>query len=330
MGCNDMNKFGCSVPLSDTEQLYVLDGKVLGTDAALNINTEKNACREKMLQVVSLRDDRERLEAAFSSDFVFGENSRTNLLLCSHTNSDDAFRTDETINVKVAENAVVKMFFMQNEHNNSCHNVYLNVDMSAGSYLKIVLISLHGGEIRNNIKVSLNGAHAECDLSGLYLVDGIQKVENRLEVIHNVPDCKSHQLFKGILDDSSYGSFYGIIRVVPDAQRTEAYQANHNLLISKDAKVSSEPQLEIYADDVKCSHGASTGRLDENELFYMRSRGISMKEARLLQQLAFVHSVLEKIDSQELQDRMMDLTERRLRGEFSACSKCSKNCCNKC
>jgi Fe-S cluster assembly protein SufD len=115
--------------------------------------------------------------------------------------------------------------------------------------------------------------------------------------------------------------------VARDAQRTEAYQANHNLLLSRSAKAYAKPQLEIYADDVKCSHGATSGRLDENALFYMRSRGIGRAEARLLQQLAFVYDVLEEIDNEKLRKRLYDLVESRLRGEFGNCENCSMNCC---
>lgn len=323
----DTSKFSCSVPLEDTDQLFLVDGKEQGTGKAFEIKVDKNKELEKMLQVVSIRSDKSQLETSFESNFIFEENSGANLLLCSHTYSMDAFRTAEIINVDIKEGARVKMVFMQNEHNMAHHEVSLNIKMASNSYLKVVLMSLHGGEIKNNIELNLNGEHAECDLSGLYLVDGTQKVENKLSVIHNAPNCKSSQLFKGILDDASVGKFEGIIKVVPNAQKTEAYQANHNLLISHDARINSEPQLEIYADDVKCSHGATTGRLDENELFYMRSRGISLKEAKLLQQLAFVYSVLEKIDNTPLREKMSDLTEKRLRGEFSACQNCSKNCC---
>lgn len=142
-----------------------------------------------------------------------------------------------------------------------------------------------------------------------------------------MPDCISRQLFKGILDDESRATFTGRIVVAKDAQKTEAYQANHNLLISPSAKAYAQPQLEIYADDVKCSHGATSGRLDDNALFYMRSRGIGKQEAKLLQQLAFVYDVLENINNEQLRIRLSDLVESRLRGEFGHCTNCSMNCC---
>ena len=144
---------------------------------------------------------------------------------------------------------------------------------------------------------------------------------------HQVPHCHSNQVFKGILDNNGVAHFDGLIKVVPDAQKTEAYQANHNLLVSPTARAYTRPQLEIYADDVKCSHGATIGRLNPDELFYMRTRGIPVAEARLLQQVAFTNEVVEKISSPELRERMQVLVEKRLRGEFSRCQNCSKNCC---
>ena len=148
-----------------------------------------------------------------------------------------------------------------------------------------------------------------------------------MNIFHNVPECHSSQLFKGILDGESKTSFSGRIYVAKDAQKTEAYQANNNLLASKTAKAYTQPHLEIYADDVKCSHGATVGSLNEDELFYMRSRGIEKGEARLLQQQAFAYAVLEKVSNEHLRERLGSMVESRLRGEFSECSNCSKHCC---
>ena len=222
--------------------------------------------------------------------------------------------------------ASADIVIMQNEHNRATHNTRFDIHIGEGASLRAVILTIHGGVIDNDITVSLDAPHASCDISGLYLVDGTQKVTNTLRVLHRVPDCHSRELFKGILDDSASAYFSGLIHVFPDAQKTEAYQECHNLLLSRDARAFAQPQLEIYADDVKCSHGATNGRLNEDELFYMRSRGIPLKEARVLQQLAFAYAVLDKI-SPELKERMASLTERRLRGEFTDCKSCCRNCC---
>ncbi|MBQ2134034.1 MAG: SufD family Fe-S cluster assembly protein, partial [Bacteroidales bacterium] len=183
------------------------------------------------------------------------------------------------------------------------------------------------GEISNSIDIQLNGKGGECNVNGLYLADGNQRVSTKVNIFHNVPECHSSQLFKGILDGESKTSFSGRIYVAKDAQKTEAYQANNNLLASRTAKAYTQPHLEIYADDVKCSHGATVGSLNEDELFYMRSRGIAKDEAKLLQQQAFAYAVLEKVGNANLRERLHSMVERRLRGEFSECSNCSKHCC---
>ena len=191
--------------------------------------------------------------------------------------------------------------------------VEYDIMLGEGASLKMVFLSLDGALLRNRVRVSMQGRHASCDLSGLYLPGGTQEMGYEILLTHEVPDCHSTQLFKSIVADQAVARFFGLIKVVPDAQKTEAYQANHNLLLSETARAYTKPQLEIYADDVKCSHGATVGRLNEDELFYMRSRGISLPEARLLQQMAFTGEVLEKISSQDLREQMQARVESRLR-----------------
>lgn len=321
------HEFRCRVPMKGTRQLFVVDGGIQGTGKKLSINLEKGERMDEILQVISIRTDESPTRISFENEFIFGSHSTGKILLCSHTFSHSKFVTNEKTKITLEEGADVDFVLMQNEHNAAIHNTDFIINIASGASLKMVFMTLHGGKIHNNLSVSLDGPKALCDLNGLYLTDGHQEVDNTISMVHNSPDCQSHQLFKGILDDSAVARFTGLINVVPGAQKTEAYQANHNLLLSNSAKVFSEPQLEIYADDVKCSHGATNGRLDEEGLFYMRSRGIPLKEARLLQQLAFAYAVLEKIDNDELRERMANLTEQRLRGEFSDCKNCSKNCC---
>ncbi len=189
------------------------------------------------------------------------------------------------------------------------------ITLPEGASLNMVFLSLQG-TVHNRIDVSLEGPQADCRLSGLYLASGDERMDYDILLTHHVPGCRSEQLFKGLLTGRSVTHFDGLIRVVPDAQKTEAYQANHNLLLSDDARAHTRPQLEIYADDVKCSHGATVGRLNPEELFYLRSRGIPLTEARMLQQLAFVGEVLERISSQEQRERLQTRVEERLRSAF--------------
>lgn len=320
-------QFRCRVPMKGTRQLFVVNGGVQGTRTPLSISLDKGQVMEDILQVISVRAEGSPLELSYKNTLSFGEGSQAKILLCSHTFSLDKFVTEEEVDITLGDRAVVDIVVMQNEHNEAVHKAKFNITLGGESSLKISFLTLHGGNIDNNVVVNIEGENANIDLSGLYLVDGKQVVSNTVKMNHNVPNCTSSQLYKGILDDEAVAKFSGIIYVEQDAQKIDSYQANHNLLLSPNAKVHTEPQLEIYADDVKCSHGATIGRLDENELFYLRSRGIAAKEAKILQQMAFAYSVLEKVSNVDLRERMENLVEKRLRGEFSNCRDCSKNCC---
>ncbi len=178
------------------------------------------------------------------------------------------------------------------------------VSLAEGASLRMIFVALGGAQISNRMRIRLAGRHAECTLGGLYLPSGDQQMDFDIRLSHDVPECYSSQLFKGILRDRAQSRFDGLIYVAPDAQKTEAYQANHNLLLSTEARATAKPQLEIYADDVKCSHGATVGRLNEEELFYMRSRGITAEEAARLQQMAFVGEVLALVPDLALRDSL--------------------------
>lgn len=320
-------EFRCRVPLRDARQLFLVDGSVQGAGSPLAFRLEDGEQMDKMLQIIGVRSEGGPQELEFEDTFHFGKGSSGKIIQCAHTFSLDLFKTREKVRITLEEGAAAEFVVMQNEHNRAVHETSYDISLAAGAELKMVFLSLHGGEILNRIEVSLDGENASCELGGLYLTDGDQRMDYDIRLTHNVPSCRSNQLFKGILDDRGKAHFDGLIKVVPDAQKSEAYQANHNLLISSDAKAYTKPQLEIYADDVKCSHGATIGRLNPDELFYMRTRGIPMAEAKLLQQMAFAYEVLEKISSDQLRERMQVLVEKRLRGEFSRCQNCSKNCC---
>ena len=322
-GDPQQEEFRCRVPLKDTEQVFVVDGK--GEKMGLSLG--KGEVLPQMLQVIAVRSGQAAQELAYSSDYVLEERAQAKVLLCSHTLSMEDFVTRENVNVKLAQGAILDMVVMQNEHNKSKHSTSFKVELEAGAVLNLNVITLHGGEISNDIEVALNGKGGECYVNGLYLADGNQRVSTNVNIRHNVPECHSSQLFKGILDGDSITRFSGRIYVAKDAQKTEAYQANNNLLASRTAKAYTQPHLEIYADDVKCSHGATVGSLNADELFYMRSRGIAKDEAKLLQQQAFAYAVLEKVANGSLRERLHSLVESRLRGEFSECSNCSKHCC---
>lgn len=187
------------------------------------------------------------------------------------------------------------------------------ITVGEGESADLVFIIMPGVDADIDLNLFLEGSGAEVNISGLYLCGGSEKVRFSIEMNHKVPFCISRQLFKGIVGGTAKADFYGKIIVAKDAQRTEAYQENHNLLLSDVAKVNTKPQLEIYADDVKCTHGATIGRLNEEEQFYMRSRGITLEEARVLQMVSFASPVLENIKDEKLRAEIQEEIEKSVR-----------------
>ena len=170
-----------------------------------------------------------------------------------------------------------------------------SIEVPGGQRTDMVFLVMPGVSCDVKLDIRLAGEGAEANIYGAYVCGGAEKVKIAVDMHHDLPHCSSRQLFKGIAGGSSRVDFYGKIIVAQDAQKTEAYQENHNILLTDGAKVDTKPQLEIYADDVKCSHGATIGRLSEEEQFYMRSRGITLEDAKVLQMISFIAPVLENI-----------------------------------
>lgn len=188
-----------------------------------------------------------------------------------------------------------------------------NIVLERDAKVEVVVLAMPGVSCDLNMKVRLTGEGAEADIYGAYVCGGDEKVKISVDMHHDLPHCNSRQLFKGIAGGVSKVDFYGKITVAQDAQRTEAYQENHNILLSDGAKVDTKPQLEIYADDVKCSHGATIGRLNEDEQFYMRSRGITLEDAKVLQMISFIAPVLENIPDETQREELSSQFEESIR-----------------
>ena len=188
-----------------------------------------------------------------------------------------------------------------------------NIEVQSGQRSDMVLLVYPGVSCDIKLDVTLAGEGAEANIYGAYVCGGDEKVKIAVDMHHDLPHCNSRQLFKGIAGGKSRVDFYGKIIVAQDAQRTEAYQENHNILLSDDAKVDTKPQLEIYADDVKCSHGATIGRLNEEEQFYMRSRGITLEDAKVLQMISFIAPVLDNIPDPEQREDIAGKFESEIR-----------------
>ena len=188
-----------------------------------------------------------------------------------------------------------------------------SIEVQSGEKAEMILLVLPGVSCDIKLDVRLAGEGSEANIYGAYVCGGQERVKIAVDMHHDLPHCNSRQLFKGIAGGTSKVDFYGKIIVAKDAQRTEAYQENHNILLTDGAKVDTKPQLEIYADDVKCSHGATIGRLNEEEQFYMRSRGITLEDAKVLQMISFIAPVLENIDDEAEREQITAQFESAIR-----------------
>jgi Fe-S cluster assembly protein SufD len=226
----------------------------------------------------------------------------------------------------VGKDALLSLDRLQNENNLSAHINHVYVHQKQSSRFYGTSISLHGGLIRNNLLVRQEDTDCESRLNGLFLGSDRQHVANYVLVDHAGARGTSNQLFKGILDKQATGAFNGKILVRSWAQKIQAFQKNSNILLSDTARMHTKPHLEIYADDVKCSHGATVGQLDPEAMFYLRSRGIGQDEARHLLMYAFAYDIVSQISLPLLNQRLIDLVDKRLRGELSKCSDCDIHC----
>ncbi|HNQ67252.1 MAG TPA: Fe-S cluster assembly protein SufD [Bacteroidales bacterium] len=303
---------------SELNTMFAKDG--------LFIYVPENTKIDKTIQLVNLIHGFGNKNIFKRNLIIVRKNSELSLVICDHTlNNSNNFVIDVTESV-VLENAKFCYHNLQKEPNKTgvinSHFVKLNKYSKFDSYI----LSFHGGIIRNNLFVKMIGEFAESNLFGLNLTDREQRIDNYTLIEHDVPNCSSNELYKGILDEQAKGSFMGRIIVKPNAQKTLAYQTNRNICLTPEAKMRTKPQLEIYADDVKCSHGATVGQLDETALFYLKQRGINEKEAKLMLMFAFANDILLKINIVPLRERIAELIDSRLRGEFSACEHCLMNC----
>ncbi|MDL2208141.1 Fe-S cluster assembly protein SufD [Parabacteroides sp. OttesenSCG-928-O15] len=282
----------------------------------------KNVVVEKPIQLVNIfRNDVDTM-ANRRVLVILEEQAEAKLLVCDHSIDDVKFLSTEVIEIFAAEGAVFDYYDLEESSESTTRFTSLHVKQAAHSNVLVNGITLYNGLSRNNYYIDLNGEQAETTLCGMSILDKEQQVDMYSHITHAVPHCTSKELVKNVLDDRSQAAFSGRILVKQEAQKTQAYQTNRNLALTREARIFSKPQLEIYADDVKCSHGMTTGQLDENALFYMRSRGIPEAEARMLLSLAFTDDVIENVRLDILKDRLHKLVEKRFRGELAKCAGC--------
>jgi len=253
---------------------------------------------------------------------IVEDNAQVKLLACDHTVDDSQFLVTQVAEIYAGENATVDYYELEENSDKVTRLTSTYIDQKTSSNVLVNNLTLNCGRTRNNYYVKLHGEYAEANVCGMVIADREQFVDNFVFMDHAVPYCQSNQLFKYVLMDHAKGSFCGRIVVEKDAQKTLAYQNNRNLCASPDARMYSKPQLEIYADDVKCSHGLTTGQLDEEAMFYLRCRGIPKDQARLMLMQAFTADVLDHVRIEGLKERLQNLVERRFKGEAARCGNC--------
>jgi Fe-S cluster assembly protein SufD len=230
---------------------------------------------------------------------VAGESSQVRVVetyaAVSGVSADGTYLTCPVTEIEAGPNSIVDHYKVQRESHAAFHIATFALRQERSSALSSHSISLGGGLVRNDVNALLDGEGSDTILNGLYMIGGRQFVDNHMRVEHAKPHCTSHELFKGVLDGHARSVFNGLIHVRHGAQKTDAKQSNRNLLLSKDAVANSNPQLEIFADDVKCTHGSTVGQLDDDAIFYLRSRGIGAEAARSLLTYAFASDIVERI-----------------------------------
>ena len=253
---------------------------------------------------------------------VLEECAEIKMLFCDHAADDRNFLATQVIEAYVGENSSLDLYCMEETHNKNVRLSNVYIVQQANSRVNHNVITLHNGITRNKLDLTFSGEGAECQCYGCVIADKQQHVDNNTLIVHKVPHCTSQELYKYVLDDKATGAFAGRVLVEHGAQKTTSQMTNQNLTATKEARMYTQPMLEIYADDVKCAHGSTVGQLNDAALFYMRQRGISLQEAKVLLQNAFINEVIDHMQLEPLRDRLHYLVEKRFRGELNKCSGC--------
>lgn len=284
-------------------------------EAGTFISVKKNKKIEKPIHLVYLSDGREGASLAqIRNLFVLGENSKATLVESFVSLSNTRVVSNFSTEVFIKEGGNLELYRYQVENEQDFLITNTVVEQAANSQLRSSIFALNGRLIRNDVTVNINGEGAYAEVNGLSLADKRQHFDNAILINHLKPNCNSSQLFKGLIDDEATVVFNGKVFVAQDAQKTNAYQSNKNILLTQTATAHSKPQLEIYADDVACSHGSTTGQLDTEALFYMQTRGLSKQKAKSLLLFAFAADVASKIKNEAVKAWIEDIIDKRLKG----------------
>lgn len=308
--------------LAKTDEDAVTALNTMLAQDGLVVYVPKNVKVDKAVQVINILRSDVDLMVNRRVLIILEQGAEVKLLFCDHAADDRNFLTTQVIEAYVGENAKLDLYCLEETHykNARISNVY--IEQQAYSVVNHNVITLHNGVTRNRLDLVFKGEGAECFANGCVIADKSQHVDNNTLIDHQVGHCTSHQLYKYVLGDEAVGAFAGRILVRKDAQKTNSNEINQNLCTTKKARMFTQPMLEIYADDVKCSHGSTVGQLNDAAMFYMRQRGISEKEAKLLLEFAFINEVIDQVKLEPLKERLRYLVEKRFRGELNKCEGC--------
>lgn len=307
----DMNN-----PVVALNTLLCQDGVVLRVRRGVKVG--------QTIQLVNIFNSRTPLLSARRVLVVMEDYSEARMLVCDHTQTEDVrFCSVQVIEIYAGKGSRFDFYDLEESSSATTRLSSLYLRQEEGSEVLLDSMTLFNGTTRNEFYTQFDGRHARLRMLGMGIEDERRKLDTYSRIAHNVPECSADELFKYVVEDEAMGAFAGLIYVAEGAAKTEAYQSNRNLVGSAAARMHSKPQLEIYNDDVKCSHGTAIGQLDEKQLFYMMTRGIPAEECRLMLKQAFMSDVIDGISLAPLRDRLKMMVERRFAGERSSCSSCS-------
>lgn len=277
------------------------------------IHIHKNRVSDKPIQIINFATGNEAaLMIQPRNLIIVDENAQVQIIERHQSLTDHPVLTNSVTEIYAGKHAVVDYYKIQNDRVSASLIDNTFVEQKEGSNCSIHTFSLGGKLTRNNLNFFQKGEHSDATLKGITIIGEKQHVDHSTLVHHIAPNCESHQDYKGIYSENSTGVFNGKVVVAKEAQKTNAFQSNNNILLDNTATINAKPQLEIFADDVKCSHGCTIGQLDEDSLFYLRSRGIPLKEARGLLMYAFANNVMESVKIPEIKKRITNQIAMKL------------------
>lgn len=316
-----IGKYYARIAKTDGDAITALN-TMMAQDGLL-VYVPKGTKVDRTVQVINILRSDVDLMANRRVLIIVEPEAEIKLQFCDHAVDDRKFLTTQVIEAYVGDNAGLDLYCLEETHAKNTRVSNLYIEQQANSRVNHNIITLHNGVTRNKTDLAFCGEGAECNLCGCVIADKQQHVDNNTLIDHRVPHCTSNELYKYVLDGHATGAFAGRVLVRHGAQKTVSQETNQNLCATKEARMYTQPMLEIYADDVKCAHGSTVGQLNDAAMFYMQQRGIPVKEAKLLLEFAFINEVIDQMQLAPLRDRLHYLVEKRFRGELNKCEGCN-------